>query len=115
MKDVESVSTNKDHTIVMKKDGQVLAWGLGQLFSNHLRGPIEKPINMTDELQRINERKIKTVKAGYRFTVIVRDNDEIDIVGSETIVEVPKESFTKPIFDVTCSKFEENAVFLVDE
>ena len=29
MKNVEYVSTNKNHTIVVKKDGQIFAWGLG--------------------------------------------------------------------------------------
>ena len=70
---------------------------------------------MTEELQREGDGKINKIRAGYRFTVIVRANNEVDIVGTDSIVEVKKDSFSKPIFDVTCSKFEENVVFLVDE
>lgn len=59
----------------MKKDGQVFAWGLSELFSNSLRGFIERPINLTKELQKEGDGKINKIEAGYKFTAIVRVNN----------------------------------------
>ena len=72
MKNIEYVTTNINHTIVVTKDQQIWGWGIGEYLSNKLYKDVEKPINLTEELQGENGRKIKKIQAGFNYTVILR-------------------------------------------
>lgn len=49
------------------------------------------------------------------YTVIVRENNSIEIIGSETLLDIKPDAYKNPIVDVTCSKFEECLVVMTDE
>lgn len=94
MKNIEYVTTNTNHTIVVTKDQQIWGWGIGQYFSNNFYHDAEKPINLTQELQGENGRKIKKIQAGFNFTVILRENNEIEVIGNASDITVGPKDFT---------------------
>ena len=94
MKNIEYVTTNTNHTIVVTKDQQIWGWGIGEYFSNNFYHDAEKPINLTQELQGENGRKIKKIQAGFNFTVILRENNEIEVIGNASDITVGPKDFT---------------------
>jgi alpha-tubulin suppressor-like RCC1 family protein len=49
MSKVETVSTNREHTVVMMKDRRILGWGKGGHFSRKLTDNFSKPVDLTEE------------------------------------------------------------------
>jgi alpha-tubulin suppressor-like RCC1 family protein len=49
LSDIEQVSTNILHTVVMTKNKRVLAWGRACNFSNRLQGNYTNPVDITEE------------------------------------------------------------------
>lgn len=45
------------------------------------------------------------IKAGVSYTILIREDNSFEIVGSETLLKVKSDSQKNTIVDVTCSKF----------
>lgn len=86
MSEVESVSTNIMHTVVLTKKKRVLAWGRATYFSDKVNGFVQTPIDVTDEF--VEQSPIKKIKAGINYTVALREDNTLKIVGSETILQI---------------------------
>jgi isocitrate dehydrogenase len=50
---------------------------------------------------------LKLVKAGINYTIGVREDNSICIIGNETILKSEGNSFKNKIETIVCSKFEE--------
>ncbi|KAF9116938.1 radical S-adenosyl methionine domain-containing protein 1 [Mortierella sp. AM989] len=73
---IQSISVGGNHTLALSKDGDVYAWGFGEMLAcgNGLEVDVEKPLKLTG--QQIENRRILKVAAGGQHSVILVSKEQ---------------------------------------